>query len=241
MRWSFAVFFMIILVGFSSNVVADENQTVKEVLLQAPNNVKIRLRMEGPYDADVPLQSVCYFKHKDSGDKLLGAALELDKRLNGAISSLRNRKEFVGEELETFLLQSPKNGLKPKMLLLVGLGDEDSLSLERMERIGRVALRETARLGATRAGFAPLLRDQGDSKLDTGEVERAVTRGLLLAYDTDKRLQKEGLVKPFTLDEWIVEAGPSYFDVTKVGIQQGIEDASAAIAKRSTDPYASKK
>jgi hypothetical protein len=85
------------------------------------------------------------------------------------------------------------------------------------------------------------LRDQGDSKLDTGEVERAVTRGLLLAYDTDKRLQKEGLVKPFTLDEWIVEAGPSYFDVTKVGIQHGIEDASAVIAKRSKDPYSSRK
>jgi leucyl aminopeptidase len=233
-------FAMIVFVGVAAHVLADDNQAVKEVTLKAPNNVTIRLRMEGPYDADVPLQSVCYFKHKDAGDNMLGAALELDTRLSGAISSLRNRKEFTGEELETLLVQPSKNSLKPKLLLLIGLGDEASLSLERMERIGQAAFRETARVGATHAGFAPLLRDQGDSKLDTGEVERAVTRGMLLAYDTDKRLQKEGLAKQFTLEEWIVQAGPSYFDITKAGIQKGIDDATAAIAKRSTAKYESK-
>src|SRR5689334_9830453 len=44
-------------------------------------------------------------------------------------------------------------------------------------------------VGATPVGFAPLVRDQGNSKLDTGDVGRAVTRGVLLAYDTQKRLQ----------------------------------------------------
>jgi len=211
---------------------------VKEKPFEAPNKLTVKVRMEGPYDADTPLQIVCYFKHKESGDKTLGAAVELDKKMGGVIASLRNRGEFAGDELETLLLKPPKETIKPKLLLLVGLGDEGSLSLERMERVGRVALREAARLGVKRAAFAPLLRDQGNSKLGTGDVERAVTRGLLLAYDTEKRLQKEGLAKAFTLDEWVVEAGPDYFDDTVTGVQKGIEEAKAAAAKRPSDPYA---
>jgi len=216
-------------------------EKVKQKAFDAPNGLTIKVRMEGPYDADTPLQVVCYFKHKQSGDKMLGAAVELDKRLGGVIASLRNRGEFVGDELETVLLMPPKDTIKPKLLLIVGLGDEDSLSLERMERVGKIALREATKLGVKRAAFAPLLRDQGNSKLGTGDVEQAVTRGLLLAYDTEKRLQKEGLAKSFTLEEWVVEAGPDYFDDTVKGIERGIEEAKAATAKRPSGPYVNNK
>jgi len=211
---------------------------VKEKAFDAPGKLTIKVRMEGPYDADTPLQVVCYFKHKKAGDKTLGAAVELDKRLKGVIASLRDRGEFAGDELETLVLTPPKDTIKPKLLLLVGLGNEDSLSLDRMERVGRVAMREASRLGVKRAAFAPLLRDQGNSKLGTGDVERAVTRGVLLAYDTEKRLQEEGLAKAFTLEEWAVEAGPDYFDDTVAGIRKGIEEAKAAATKRPSDPYA---
>jgi hypothetical protein len=232
----------ILLVGLAASArPEDEKQEVKEKSLDAPNGLTIKVRMKAPYDADTPLQIVCYFKHKKSGDKTLGAAVELDKKLGSVIASLRNRGEFVGDELETLLLAPPKDAIKPKLLLLVGLGDEDSLSLERMERVGKVALRETAKLGVKRAAFAPLIRDQGNSKFGTGEVGQAVTQGLLLAYDTEKRLQKEGLAKAFTLAEWVVEAGPDYFDDTVKGVQKGIEKAKAAAAQRPSDPYASNK
>ena len=101
--------------------------------------------------------------------------------------------------------------------------------------------RETVKLGVKRAAFAPLLRDQGNAKLGTGDVEQAVTRGLLLAYDTEKRLQKEGLAKAFTLEEWVVEAGPDYFDETVTGVKKGIEEAKDAAAKRPSTPYSSGK
>src|SRR5207248_9274884 len=137
------------------------------------------------------------------------------------------------------LLAPLKDTIKPKLLLLVGLGDEDSLSLERLERVGKIALREAVKLGVKRAAFAPLLRDQGNAKLGTGDVEQAVTRGLLLAYDTEKRLQKEGLAKSFTLEEWVVEAGPDYFGDTVKGVQKGIDEAKIAAAKRPSTPYVS--
>jgi hypothetical protein len=222
---------------------ADETQDkVKEKALEAPNNIQLRVRMEGPYTADVPLQVVCYFKYTPEGAKRMGGApVELDRRLGGVIASLRERGEFGGEQLETILITPPRDSIKAKALLLVGLGDEADVSLKLMEAVGRVALREAARLGARRVGFAPLIRDQGNSKIGTGDVETAVVRGMLLAYDTERRLQKEGLGKPFTLDEWWVEAGPAYFDETVAGVKKASAQATDLIKARESKPYTSEK
>jgi Cytosol aminopeptidase family, N-terminal domain len=216
---------------------ADDPHAVKETSLDGPGGLKLTVRMQGPYDADVLLQVVCYFKHKAAGDTTLGAAVELDKQLGGVIASLRDRGEFVGDELETVLLVPPEGTIKPKALLLIGLGDEESLSLERMERVGRAALREASRLGAKRVAFAPLIRDQGNSKFGTGEVASAVVRGVLLAFDTERRLQREGLAKAHTIEEWVSEAGPKYFDETVSAVKRAAKEAEAAIAARPSTPY----
>jgi hypothetical protein len=230
---------VILLAGLGALARSDEaKEQVKEKALDAPHEVKVKVRMEGPYTADVPLQVVCYFKYTPEGAKRMsGAPVELDKQLGGAIASLRERGEFGEDQLETILLTPPRDSIKAKALLLVGLGDEDALSLKRMEAVGRASLREAVRLGASRVGFAPLIRDQGNTQIGTGDVEMAVVRGMLLAYDTEKRLQKEGLSKAYSLDEWNVEAGPTYFDETVEGVQKAIEQANKAIKDRGDEPY----
>ena len=234
---------IVLLAGFGALARSDEGtDKVKETALDAPNKVKLRVRMEGPYTADVPLQVVCYFKYTPAGAKRMsGAPVELDKRLGGVIGSLRERGEFGGDQLETILITPPRDSIKAKALLLVGLGDEDTLSLKLMEVVGRVALREASRLGVGRVAFAPLIRDQGNSKFATGEVERAVVRGMLSAYDTEKRLQKQGLGKDFTLEEWWVEAGPAYFDETVAGVTKASAEATDLIKERESKPYTSEK
>jgi hypothetical protein len=234
---------VIVLAGFGALARSDEaKDEVKEKAFDAPHKVNVKVRMEGPYTADVPLQVVCYFKYTPEGaKKMSGAPVELDKHLGGVIASLRERGEFAGDQLETLLITPPKDSIKAKALLLVGLGDEDALSLKVTEGVGRVSLREAARLGVSRVAFAPLIRDQGNTKLGTGNVETAVVRGMLLAYDTEKRLQKEALAKEFTLDEWNVEAGPTYFDETVTGVQKAIEGAGKTIKDRSTQPYSKEK
>jgi hypothetical protein len=209
-------FAVVLLAGLVALARSDEGKWgVKEKAFDAPNGVKVKLRMEGPYTADVPLQVVCYFKYTPEGAKRMsGSPVELDKKLGGVIASLRERGEFVGE-----------------------LGKEDALSLEVMERVGKVTVREAVRLGVRRVAFAPMLRDQGNTKLPAGDVETAVVRGMLLAYDTEKRLQKEGLTKAFTLDELEVEAGAKYFDDTLPGVQKAIEQAEKAIKDRGGKPY----
>src|SRR5712691_4644288 len=86
---------------------------VKEKSFDAPNKVAIKVRMEGPYTADVPLQIVCYFKYTPEGAKRMkGAPVELDKELGGVIASLRERGEFVGDRLETICITPPKGSIK---------------------------------------------------------------------------------------------------------------------------------
>jgi leucyl aminopeptidase len=234
-------FALSLLVGLAGLGGSDEKTDVKEKALDALKGLTVKVRMEGPYTADVPLQIVCYFKYtKEGAGRMTGAPVELDKKLGGVIASLRERGEFRGEEGETLLLIPPKDTIKAKALLLVGLGDEGTLSLQVMERVGRVSLREAARLGVDRVAFAPLIRDQGNSKFGTGEVAGAVLRSAMLAYDTEKRLQKEGLAKEFTLKEWVQEAGPKYFDETVFATQKAIEEAGTAAARRSSDSYGGK-
>src|SRR5256714_5872424 len=119
-----AVVFVALFAGACAALGADDD-AVKEKALDAPNGVKIKVRMEGPYTADVPLQVVCYFKYTPEGAlRMSGAPVELDKKLGGVIAALRTRGEFVGDEGETLLVIPPPDSIKAKALLLVGLGEE---------------------------------------------------------------------------------------------------------------------
>src|SRR5262245_59794227 len=122
---------LVLLAGLAVSARAgDDKADVKVKGLDAPNGVAVKVRMEGPYTADEPLQVVCYFKYTPEGArKMTGAPVELDKKLGGVIAALRERGEFVGDEGETLLLIPPKDSIKAKALLLVGLGDEAALSL----------------------------------------------------------------------------------------------------------------
>src|SRR5437016_422359 len=177
---SVSPFAVVLLAGLLAGLVAaarsDEGKGgVREKAFDAPNGVKVKLRMEGPYAADVPLQVVCYFKYTPKGaERMSGSPVELDKKLGGVIASLRERGEFVGDELETLSIVPPKGSIKAQALLLIGLGPEENLSLSVLDRVGRVALREAASRGIKRVAFAPLIRDQGNSKLPTGDVEIAI-------------------------------------------------------------------
>src|SRR5262245_24025239 len=224
------------LVAVMPPVWGDDKKSAEEKFA-GPNGLTLTVRMQGPYDAEVPLQIVCYFKPKTAGDTLKGAPVELDKRLEGVIGRLRDRGEFAGDELETLVIDTGGK-IPAKLLLLIGLGDQQSLSLERMERVGRVAYREAARLGAAKVAFAPLTRDQGNVKLPARDVVRYVVRGLLLARDTDMRLQKEGLSKKYAMEEWVEEAGPDFYKQTIAGVKIGADEAQSAIGKRKMLPFA---
>ena len=214
---------------------------VLEKTFDAPNDLKVSVKTIAPYAQPADLQIVCVFKHKADGDTYIEAMKDLDDKLGGLLSSLRNRGEFVGELGETILLEPPPGAIAAKHLLLIGLGDEKNLSLDTLKVVGRVAANEAIRLQARNVSFAPTIRDQGNTTIGVGDGDGTVVENLLLTYDTNRRLQKEHLAAPLITDLWTIDAGTKYYEdaVQKVG--ESIEKATRAIEKRGAGPYSTTK
>src|SRR3954467_889340 len=160
-----------------------------EKAFDAPRGLRVSVKMIGPVTQTTDLQIICVLKHDPSGDKYIEAMDDFNKKLNGLLAGLRERGEFAGDLGETLLFAPPANSITPRQVLLIGVGDEASLTLEKLKLAGTIAARESTRLRVSNVSFAPTLRDQGSKRIDVGEGDAAVVQGWILAYDTEKRLQ----------------------------------------------------
>jgi len=217
---------------------ADTSGAPREnVFATRPLGITLSVKMVGPYMEPADLQIICLFKHKSSGDTYQGAAKETDAKLGGLLSALRNRGEFVGEPGETILFTPPRNSIPAKRFMVVGLGEEKDLSLDTLRLVGRIAAREAVRLKARHVAWAPVIRDEGNSTIDVGAGDRAFAEQMVSAYDTEKRLQAQGLAPKFSIESFVIEAGPSYFDDAVKQVGEGIASISAELARRDATRY----
>src|SRR6202140_1719135 len=218
---------------------AESGNAPTEKTFAAPHGLKVSIKMIGPYAEPADLQIICLFKHKASGDTYQGAAKDTDDHLHGILSALRNRGEFVGELGETFLFTPPSRSIRAKRFMVIGLGEEKELSLDSLRVVGRIAAREAVRLNAKHVAWAPVIRDEGNTTIDVGEGDRAFVEQMLNAYDTEKRLQAQALAPAFSIEDLVIEAGPSYFEGAAKQVSEGIESMAAVLAQRNAAPYSS--
>jgi len=224
----------------SSALAADTTTAPKEsVFPTKPLGITVSVKMDGPYMEPADLQMICLFKHKASGDTYQGAAKDTDAHLSGLLSALRNRNEFVGELGETILFTPARDSIPAKQFMVIGLGDEKDLSLDTLRLVGRIAAREAVRLKAKHVAWAPVIRDEGNTTIEVGEGDRAFTEQMLSAYDTEQRLQAQGLAPKFAIDSLVIEAGASFFDSAVKQVGEGIESITAELRRRDATPYAS--
>src|SRR5262249_14264378 len=202
-----------------------------------PLGVQLSIKMVGPYMEAADLQMICLFKHKPTGDTYQGAAKDTDERLGGVLSALRNRGEFVGELGETFLFTPPRGSIPAKRFMVIGLGEEKDLSLDALRLVGRIAAREAVRLQARHVAWGPVIRDQGNSAIDVGEGDRAFAEQMLSAYDTEKRLQAQGLAPEFSIESFVIEAGPAFFDGAVKQVGKGIDSITSELGRRNATHY----
>ena len=219
--------------------VAADNAAPAEKTFDAPRGLKVSVKMAGPYSEPADLQIICLFKHKPSGDTYQGAAKDTDQHLHGLLSALRNRGEFVGELGETFLFTPPSGSIPAKRFMVIGLGDEKDLSLDSVRVVGRLAAREAVRLQAKHVAWAPVIRDEGNTTIGVAEGDRAFIEEMLSTYDTEKRLQEQGLAPAFSIEDVVIEAGPAYFEEASKQVEEGIESKAAELGQRSAAPYTS--
>jgi hypothetical protein len=218
---------------------ADSTAPKENVFDAKPLGIKLSVKMVGPYMEAADLQIICLFKHKPTGDTYQGAAKDTDAHLGGLLSALRNRGEFVGELGETILFTPTKGSIPAKRFMVIGLGDEKDLSLDSVSVVGRIAAREAVRLKARHVAWAPVIRDEGNTVIEVGLGDRTFAEQFLFAYDTEKRLQAQGLESKFSIESLVIEAGPSYFDSAVKQVGEGIAGVDSELAKRATAPYVS--
>src|ERR1700734_16189 len=237
-----AVSFGLMLCGLGVVVTCLAAESVNaptEKTIAAPHSLKVSIKMIGPYGEPADLQIICLFKHKAGGDTYQGAAKDTDDHLRGILSALRNRGEFVGDLGETFLFTPPSGSLPAKRFMVIGLGEEKDLSLDSLRVVGRIAAREAVRLQAKHVAWAPVIRDEGNTALDVGEGDRAFVEQMLSAYDTEKRLQAQALAPAFSIEDLVIEAGPTFFDSAVKQVNEGIESMTGVLAERTPAPYGS--
>jgi len=219
---------------------ADSAAAPKENIFETkPLGIQLSIKMVGPYMEAADLQIICLFKHKSSGDTYQGAAKDTDTHLGGILSSLRNRGEFVGELGETVLFTPPKGSIPAKRFMVIGLGEEKDLSLDSLKVVGRIAAREAVRLKARQVAWAPVIRDEGNSVIEVGLGDRTFAEQFLSAYDTERRLQGQGLGPKFSIESLVIEAGPSYFDSAVKQVGEGITSITGELGQREPAPYVS--
>jgi hypothetical protein len=230
---------LLVLGGVEAFFATEANTAPAEKTFEAPHGLKVSIKMVGPYTEPADLQIITLFKHKASGDTYQGAAKDTDEHLHGILSALRNRGEFVGELGETFLFTPPNGSIPAKRFMVIGLGEEKDLSLDSLRVVGRIAAREAVRLNARHVAWAPVIRDEGNTVVGVGEGDRAFIEQMLSAYDTEKRLQAEALAPAFSIEDLVIEAGPTYFDDAAKQVGEGIESMTAVLAQRNAAPYGS--
>jgi hypothetical protein len=186
---------------------ADPTAAKENVFETKPLGIKVSIKMIGPYTQPADLQIICLFKHKSSGDTYQGAAKETDAHLGGILSALRNRGEFVGELGETFLFTPPSGTIPAKRFMVIGLGDEKDLSLNSLKLSAASPL---VRRSDSKPAMLPGRRSfatKATPTIDVGQGDRAFVGELLSAYDTEKRLQDQGLADKFSIEDVVIEAG----------------------------------
>ena len=230
----------LVYAGLVTGAAADTSTAATEnVFPTKPLGIQLSIKMDGPFQEPADLQIICLLKHKAAGDTYQGAAKDTDEKLGGILSSLRNRGEFVGETGETFLFTPPKGSIPAKRFMVIGLGEEKDLSLDTLRIVGRIAAREAVRLKAKHVAWAPVIRDEGNTSIDVGEGDRAFAEQMLSTYDTEKRLQAQGLAPEFSIEFLVIEAGPTFFDGAVKQVGQGIDSVTAELQRRDATPYAS--
>jgi hypothetical protein len=201
---------------------------VEPAEIQIPNGpIPIRILVQSPADTVTDLQAICLFQSSPS-NTLHGSLTEINEKLKGLLDQVRKPDLFRGESGETILITPPAGSLNARKLLVIGLGDSETFTPQRMELVGSILYREAERLGVSHPFFAPTILDGGVTKFDTGEVSEQVVSGFLRAARAQRALKNAAAWQGHAIQALTFLAGPTHASDT----QKGIEKAIAADASK---------
>jgi hypothetical protein len=165
--------------------------------IQIPNApIPTRVLIQSPAETDTDLQIICLFESVPE-NTLHGSLVETNEKLKGLLDNL----------------------------LIIGLGDAQTFTPQRLELVGSIAYNESNRLRVTHPFFAPTVLDGGVSKYTTGQESEEFITGFLRAARTEKILQAAGADKGPVIQDLTYLAGPTRATDTQQGIERGLAAA----------------
>src|SRR5580658_8417583 len=158
--------------------------------IDIPNSpIPVQILAQSPAETVTDLQVICLFRSSPV-NTLHGSLLETNEKLKGLLERIRKPELFAGELGETLLIAPPQDSLGAKKLLIIGLGDSQTFSPQRMQLVGEILYTESSRIGVAHPFFAPTILDGGVDKFKTGEVAEQVVGGFLRAAATERVLME---------------------------------------------------
>jgi hypothetical protein len=200
-------------------------QTRPTVIAVANGPIPIQILVQSPADTMADLQVICLFRSSPV-NTLHGSLSEINEKLKGLLDRVRKPELFGGELGETLLIAPPGNGLGARKLLIIGLGDSQTFSPQRMQLVGEILYREAGNLGVAHPFFAPTILDGGVSKFTTGQVAEQVIAGFLRAFATDNALKDANARAGQPVSFLTYLAGAANASGTRDGIEKAISAAS---------------
>ncbi|MDQ5846554.1 MAG: leucyl aminopeptidase [Acidobacteriota bacterium] len=134
----------------------------------------------GPYqDLDVQALAIAVFKDEKADD---GFLKHLDSVTGGMIKSVIESEELTGKESETVYLHLVGNaGMKPRRVLLVGVGEQSEYTTTEASQMAGTAVRALRAKNAKSIAIVPRLEGNPE------EIGSCVVEGAAMAvYDPDK-------------------------------------------------------
>jgi hypothetical protein len=199
-----------------------QNKPVSPLPIDIANApIPMHILVESPAETDTDLQVICLFRSSPA-NTLHGSLVEMNDKLKGLLDRVRNPNLFRGELGETLLLRPPKGSLGARKLLIVGLGDSQTFSSERMQLVGEILYTEASRLGVAHPFFAPTILDGGVARFTTGQISEQVIRGFLRALETDKVVENAKASAAQSVTALTFLAGSQHANDTREGIEKAI-------------------
>jgi len=197
-------------------------QTSPSVIDIANGPMAMQILVQSPAETATDLQVICLFQSSPL-NTLHGSLAEINEKLKGLLDRVRQPELFRGDLGETLLLAPPKNsGMAAKKLLLIGLGDSQTFSPQRMQLVGEIVYAEASRLGVAHPFFAPTILDGGVTKFNTGEVAEQFIGGFLRASATARILKDTSASSSQSVTALTFLAGAKNAENTRRGIEKAL-------------------
>jgi hypothetical protein len=187
-----------------------------------PPTLPVPVLSQHPSESDTDLLVFCLFRSSPR-NKLMASLVDTDSKLHGLLTEVRRPGLFNGELGETMVLAPAPGTMKPRKILIIGLGDSESFTPARMYLVGKIAFLEADRLGAAHPFFAASILDGGVTKFTTGEVATFVVAGFRDALALEQTLHARGHAGSPMVADFTYLAGPKNVSSTTAGIAQAMK------------------